>query len=78
MNETVKIEVPVAPATAEALSDPERLAAMGRLIDRLMGRGADDPLGALLERTAAEAQASGLTDQDIDEELAAYNAEHRG
>lgn len=72
------ISVPVAAATAAALRDGRRLAAVGRLIDRLVRPGADDPLLDLLERSASEAQASGLTEADIAAELAAYNAERRG
>jgi hypothetical protein len=37
----------------------------------------DDPLAAVLEATASEARELGLTDEDIDAELAAYNAERR-
>jgi hypothetical protein len=77
MNEVVRIEIPVAPATAEALADDHRRAAVGRLIDRLMLRGTEDPLAALLEATSAQARDAGLTDEEIDEELAAYNAERR-
>nr|WP_294551440.1 hypothetical protein [uncultured Rhodopila sp.] len=77
MNQTSKIEIPVTPATAAALSDARRLEAVGRLVDRLVRPGADDPLIALLERTAAEAQEAGLTEDMINEELAAYNAERR-
>jgi len=39
--------------------------------------GTDDPLIALFERTAAEAQEAGLTEAKIKLELAAYNAERR-
>jgi hypothetical protein len=77
MNQTSKIEIPVTPATAAALSDARRLEAVGRLADRLVRPGADDPLIALLERTAAEAKEAGLTEDMINEELAAYNAERR-
>ena len=38
---------------------------------------ADDPLITLFKRTSAEAEAAGLTEADIDAELAAYNAERR-
>ena len=51
--------------------------AVGRLIDRLVRPGADDPLIALFERTAGEAWSAGLTEAEIEAELAAYNAEHR-
>ena len=77
MNQTSKIEIPVTPATAAALSDARRLKAIGRLVDRLVRPGADDPLIALLERTSAEAKGAGLTEEMINEELAAYNAERR-
>lgn len=70
-------EVPVERATASALSDQRRRAAIGRLIDRLVRPGADDPLIALFERTAAEAEREGLTEPEIEKELAAYNAERR-
>jgi hypothetical protein len=36
-----------------------------------------DRLAALLEATAAEAKTAGLTDEEVEAELAAYNAERR-
>jgi hypothetical protein len=77
MNEVTKIEIPVAEATAAALSDARRREAVGRLVDRLVRPGADDPLIALFERIAAEAREAGLTEAEIEAELAAYNAERR-
>ena len=77
MSKVSTIEIPVSETTAAALSDERRLEAVGRLVDRLVRPGADDPLIALLERTAAEAREAGLTAEDIDAELAAYNAERR-
>ena len=77
MNKASKIEIPVEEATAAALSDARRREAVGRLVDRLVRPGADDPLIALFERTAAEAQETGLTEAEIEAELAAYNAERR-
>lgn len=77
MNHASKIEVPVEEATASALSDARRLQAVGRLIDRLVRPGADDPLIALFEKTSAEAHEAGLTEGEINAELAAYNAECR-
>ena len=75
MSQASKIEIPVEAATAAALSDARRLEAVGRLVDRLVRAGPDDPLATLFERTAAEAE---LTETEIDAELAAYNAEGRG
>ena len=77
MTELSKIEIPVQEATAAALSDARRREAVGRLVDRLVRPGADDPLIALFERTAAEACEVGLTEAEIEAELAAYNAERR-
>ncbi|MGA9866838.1 MAG: hypothetical protein WBQ75_10420 [Acetobacteraceae bacterium] len=77
MNEASKIEIPVEEATAAALADARRRKAVGRLVDRLVRPGADDPLIALFERTAAEARDTGLTEAEIEAELAAYNAERR-
>ena len=77
MTLVTKIEIPVEAATAAALADARRRAAVGRLVDRLVRPGADDPLITLFERTAAEAQKAGLTEAEIDAELAAYNAERR-
>ena len=78
MSQASKIEIPVEAATAAALADGRRLEAVGRLVDRLVRAGPDDPLAALFERTAAEARATGLTEAEIEAELAAYNAEGRG
>lgn len=77
MTELSKIEIPVEEATAAALSDPRRRKAVGRLVDRLVRPGADDPLIPLFERTAAQAREAGLTEAEIEAELAAYNAERR-
>lgn len=77
MSQVSKTEVPVEEATAAALSDARRLEAVGRLIDRLVRPGVDDPLITLFQRTAAEAREAGLTEDEIDAELAVYNAERR-
>ena len=66
MTEVSKIEIPVEQATAAALSDARRREAVGRLVDRLVRPGADDPLIALFERTANEAREAGLTEAEIE------------
>lgn len=78
MNQVFKIEIPVEAATAAALLEPRRLEAVGRLVDRLVQPGIDDPLIALFQETSAEAKKIGLTEEDINMELAAYKAERRG
>lgn len=72
-----KIEIPVGEATAAALWDPRRLEAVGRLVDRLVRPGADDPLIAHFERTSTDAHKAGLAEYEISTELAVYNAECR-
>jgi hypothetical protein len=82
VNQIAKIEISVDSETARALADPHRLEAVGRLVDRMVRPSAkDDPLAAVLDATAtataADARERGLTDEDIDAELAAYSAERR-
>lgn len=72
-----KIEVPIKEVTASALLDTWRLEAVGHLIHRRVQLGADDPVNANLERTAAEARGAGLTEDEIEAKLAACNAERR-
>jgi predicted nucleic acid-binding protein len=79
MNEVVTIEIEVAPETAQALTDPRRRQAVGRLVDRMVRPTVDDdPLAAVLAATRRAAREAGLTDADIDAEIAAYRAERRG
>jgi hypothetical protein len=75
MNKVVKVEIPVAPETAQALGDARRVQAIGRLVDRMVrpARG-DDPLVVVLEATRRTAREAGLTDKDIDDEVRAYRA----
>ena len=78
MNQVAKIEIPVEAETAAALSDARRREAVGRLVDRMVRPTRDDdPLAAVLEATARQAREECLTDEQIDAELAAYNAERR-
>jgi hypothetical protein len=78
MTKVSKIEIPVQPETARALSHPRNLEAVGHLEDRLVRPDADDPLIALLKRTSTAAKAAGLTQDNINAELAAHKAERRG
>ncbi len=77
MNQVFKVEIAVEKATADARKDTRRLEAVGRLIDRLVrpGRDAADPLIAIFRQTAAEAKAAGLTEAEIDAELALHKVE---
>lgn len=73
---TVMVEIPVDEATAAALADPRRLAAVAQMLN-LVVRPVDeeDPLISLFELTRKQAAEAGLTDEDIDAELAAWKAE---
>ena len=79
MNEVVKIEIPIDAAAAPALQDAVSRARIGQLVSKIawLYQG-KDPLAAVFERTSQAAAKAGLTDSDIDAELAAYKAEHRG
>jgi hypothetical protein len=60
------------------LADEDRRAALGRYVSRMLhGAKARDLLAEAITEAKAEARAAGLTDADIDAELAAYNAERR-
>jgi hypothetical protein len=79
MNEVVTIEIEVEQETAQALRDPRRRQAVGRLVDRMVRpTEGNDPLAAVLTATRRAARKAGLTDADIDAEIAAYRAERRG
>ncbi len=75
----VLVTLPVTPEAAELLQDTERARRMGRLVSDMLrpSNPETDPLAALIAVVKADARASGLTDEDIDAELAAYNAERR-
>jgi hypothetical protein len=78
VNPVTTIQIPVEPDTARALTDARRRIAVGRLVDRMVRpTREDDPLAAILEATARTVQEAGLTDDEVDAELAAYNAERR-
>jgi Glu-tRNA(Gln) amidotransferase subunit E-like FAD-binding protein len=72
---TVMVEIPVDEATAEALADPHRLAAVAELVKSAVHpTEGNDLLSWVLESTARKAAAAGLTEQDIENELAAWKA----
>lgn len=79
MPDTVPVTIEVEPGAAAALGDPRTRAAMGRLVSRVLNpRPGPSELARAIAEAKAEARAAGLTDADIDAELAAYNAERRG
>jgi hypothetical protein len=78
MDNLVDISIPVEPEAAQALADQRNRAAMGRLVSRVLRPHAGpSALARAIAAAKTEARAAGLTDSDIDAELAAYNAERR-
>lgn len=79
VTDVVTIELEVNTDAAEFLRDPVKRAAMGRTVsllatDETMRK---DLLFAALRATQAEAEAAGLTGEDVEQELAAHTAERR-
>jgi hypothetical protein len=59
-------------------ADPRNREAVGRLISRVLRpRSGPSALARAIAELKLEARAAGLTDAEIDGELAAYNAERR-
>jgi hypothetical protein len=76
MNEVVTIEIEVAQETVQALRDPRRRQAVGRLVDRRVRAGpGEDPLLDAMARLSADAKAKGLIPEILDTELAIHRAE---
>jgi hypothetical protein len=75
---SVDVTIPVEPEVAAALRDARNRQAVGRLVSRVLRpRAGPNPLAQAIAEMKAEARAAGLTDADIDAELAVYNAERR-
>ena len=79
MDGMVEVTIPVEPEAAAALRDARNREAMGWLVSRVLNpRSGPSPLAQAIAETKADARSAGLSDADIDTELAAYNAECRG
>ena len=74
---TVPVTIEVEPAAAAALDDPDTRVRIGRLVSRTLHQENVERLMAAMDALAVEAERRGLTDEILDEELAAYNAERR-
>jgi len=78
MGKTVDVTIPVEPEVAAVLVDTRNREAVGRLVSRMLRpRTGPSPLAEAIAKLKADARAAGLTDADIDADLAAYNAERR-
>jgi hypothetical protein len=78
-DDVVMVEIPVSREAAAALSDPRKRDRVGRLVSGLVTprSSGEDPLMAVFADITRKARAAGLTDVDVESELAAYNAERR-
>jgi hypothetical protein len=77
MPDTVPVTIDVEPEVAAALEDPATRARIGRLVSRVLQPAPIEHLIAATDTLAAEAERRGLTDEILQQELAAYNAERR-
>jgi hypothetical protein len=80
MDSTVDVTIPVDARAASELRDARTRDAIGRLVSRVLQRQRREhveKLFAAIEQLGADAEAKGLTDEVLEEELAAYNAERR-
>jgi hypothetical protein len=78
MADTVEVTIQVEPEAAAALTDARSRAAVGRLVSRVLRpRAGRTELADAIAALKADAHATGLSDEAIDAELAAYNAERR-
>jgi hypothetical protein len=78
MEKTVDVIIPVEPEAAAALVDARNREAVGRLVSRVLRPvSGPSPLAQAIAEMKADARAVGLSDAEIDAELAAYNAERR-
>ena len=74
---TVDVLIPVEVGVAAALDDAAMRALAGRLVSRMLQPASVEGLFEVIDAISAEAAKRGLTDEILDAELAAYNAERR-
>ncbi len=77
MPDTVPVMIEVEPAAAAALGDDTRRAWVGRVVSRMLQPASVDRLFTVMDEISAEARRRGLTDEILEAELEAYNAERR-
>jgi len=77
MPDTVPVTIEVEPEIAAALGDPQTRARLERLIRRTLRPAGVDELFAAMDALSDYARRRGLTDDILQAELAAYNAERR-
>ena len=78
MDSMVDVTIPVDARAAGELRDPRTRDAISRLVSRVLQRQRREHIEkpfAAIEQLGADAEAKGLTDEILREELAAYNTE---
>jgi hypothetical protein len=75
--DTVPVTIEVEPAAAAVLDDDEKRVWLGRIVSRMLEPASVDRLFEVMDAISAEARRRGLTDEILEAELAAYNAERR-
>lgn len=74
---TVPVTLDVTPEAAAALQDPATRERVARLVSRAVRPAGVGHLFAAMDALSEEARRRGLTDEILQEELAAHNAERR-
>jgi hypothetical protein len=78
MDSMVEVTLPVDAEAAKALDSPARREAAGRYLSGLLKGGRiREVLAEALADAKREARAGGLTDEDLEAELAAWRAERK-
>lgn len=74
---TVPVTLDIDAGVASALSNALTRSLAGRLVSRMLEPASVERLFEVMDAISAEARERGLTDEILEAELAAYNAEHR-
>ena len=79
MSKTVMVPIPVSPEAAEALGDEARRERVGKLVSALLrpGQAEHDKLADVIAGIKESTARDGLTDAEVEAELAVYNGENR-
>jgi hypothetical protein len=74
---TIDVPIPVETTVASALNDAATRAIAGRMVSHMLQPASLERLVQVMDAISVEAERRGLTDEILDAELDAYNAERR-
>jgi hypothetical protein len=77
MPDTIPVTIDLEPAAAAVLGNDARRAWVGRIVSRMLQPASIERLFEVMDAISAEAEQRGLTEEILEAELAAYNAERR-